>query len=191
MELKGEKKRNRFWSPHLRAALAELSAMCRLEIHLVSSTTVRAWGRRPTSFMAISMWCELLRIFTASSCAMLWKLCPFTSMIWSPTCSPEGRSHGVNFIRQIKLGRTSKPVFQEGLYFYHSTCLCSPRNFNSLVWNGYYSRVVTSSADMVSDFLHTLFINISFEWASQPTSQKTIEWTMECSFFRIIQWYFH
>lgn len=65
--------------------LAELSAICALGIHLVSSTTVRAWGSRPTSFMVISMWREFFRICTASSWEMLRKLRPLTSRIWSPT----------------------------------------------------------------------------------------------------------
>lgn len=65
--------------------LAELSAICALGIHLVSSTTVRAWGSRPTSFMVISMWWEFFKICTASSWQMLRKLRPLTSRIWSPT----------------------------------------------------------------------------------------------------------
>lgn len=65
--------------------LAELSAICVLGIHLVSSTTVRAWGSRPTSFMVISMWLEFFKICTASSWQMLRKLRPLTSRIWSPT----------------------------------------------------------------------------------------------------------
>lgn len=65
--------------------LAELSAICALGIHLVSSTTVRAWGSRPTSFMVISMWQEFFKICTASSWEMLRKLRPLTSRIWSPT----------------------------------------------------------------------------------------------------------
>lgn len=65
--------------------LAELSAICALGIHLVSSTTVRAWGSRPTSFMVISMWLEFFKICTASSWQMLRKLRPLTSRIWSPT----------------------------------------------------------------------------------------------------------
>lgn len=65
--------------------LAELSAICTLGIHLVSSTTVRAWGSRPTSFMVISMWQEFFKICTASSWEMLRKLHPLTSRIWSPT----------------------------------------------------------------------------------------------------------
>ncbi len=64
--------------------LAELSAICALGIHLVSSTTVRAWGSRPTSFMVISMWWEFFKICTASSWEMLRKLRPLISRIWSP-----------------------------------------------------------------------------------------------------------
>lgn len=66
--------------------LAELSAICELAIHRVSPTTVRACGRRPTSFTVIIRWRDDLRTRTASSWGTLRKLRPFTSRIWSPTC---------------------------------------------------------------------------------------------------------
>lgn len=69
---------------------AELSAIWELAIHLVSPTTVRACGTRPTSFTVIIKCREDFRTRTASSWGMLRKLRPFTSKIWSPTCI-EGR----------------------------------------------------------------------------------------------------
>lgn len=72
---------------HLAALLlAELSAICELAIQRVSPTTVRACGRRPTSFTVIIRCRDDLRTCTASSWGTLRKLRPFTSRIWSPTC---------------------------------------------------------------------------------------------------------
>lgn len=75
--------------------LAELSAICELAIHLVSPTTVRACGRRPTSFTVIIRCRDDFRTLTASSCGMLRKLLPFTSRIWSPTCGDGRAQRGV------------------------------------------------------------------------------------------------
>ncbi|TNN41911.1 hypothetical protein EYF80_047907 [Liparis tanakae] len=68
--------------------------ICELAIHLVSPTTVRACGRRPTSFTVIIRCCDDFRTATASSCGTLAKLRPFTSRIWSPTCGAARRHRG-------------------------------------------------------------------------------------------------
>lgn len=88
--------------------LAELSAICALGIHLVSSTTVRAWGSRPTSFMVISMWWEFFKICTASSWEMLRKLRPLISRIWSPTCKDGDRE-----TLQMRLNETQQCLAQQ------------------------------------------------------------------------------
>lgn len=82
--------------PHLAMLLfAELSAIWELAIHLVSPTTVRACGSRPTSFTVIIKCRDDFRTLTASSWGMLKKLRPFTSRIWSPTCRGEREQRGV------------------------------------------------------------------------------------------------
>lgn len=83
------------WHPHpVTLLLAELSVICELAIHLVSPTTVRACGSRPTSLTVIIKWCEDFSTRTASSCGMPRKLRPFTSRIWSPTCGDDGGERG-------------------------------------------------------------------------------------------------
>jgi len=73
---------------------AEPPPICELAIHLVSPTTVRACGRRPTSFTVIIRCCDDFRTPTASSCGTLAKLQPFTSRIWSPTCGAARKHRG-------------------------------------------------------------------------------------------------
>lgn len=84
-----------FCYPHpVTLLLAELSVICELAIHLVSPTTVRACGSRPTSLTVIIRWWDDFSTRTASSCGMPRKLRPFTSRIWSPTCKNDRGERG-------------------------------------------------------------------------------------------------
>ena len=85
----------------LQIAVAALSAIGGLLSHLVSSSTVRAWGSRPTSRTRISSWWPIFRTSTASSWEMVTKLQPFTSRIWSPTWCKKGGGGVYNMLRYV------------------------------------------------------------------------------------------
>ena len=91
--------------------LVAASPIRELAIHLVSSTVVRAWGSRPTSFTVRMRCWDDLRSLTASSCRMLRKLRPFTSRIWSPTCQDHHttQSPGLSAGHRLMSGALQSP----------------------------------------------------------------------------------